>query len=491
MDLLTSNIWPPPSRIHMVGKGTPGAAQLSNALKSYDDDFIILAQGHHHKKEARIETAFAEDFTHVSTPEPVYRNDPAGVRAARLAACEWQERFFGIPPEKEFTMFVQNMQGRYAHGHACLTLADYHNGRDLNVVAPGLRWRVLDDHFRRARTPVSDYDGTAKNLLEAIKDAVRRAGGAEKVGMLYLNSPNNPTGRRITVQEYRDIKEYVVSLNEERVANGLSKIIIFLDDPYFEACDVLHVDEQRARTGVDPYLDIRYHALFESSVDMSPLVFFHSFSKFAEQAGSHGITLTLSTDPKFSTLYTNELVGFGGLGWDEAFMEKMAETFSGGVHDGRQLKRCRDVQELFSNNWNIMQNVFEGRLLSGVEDKMIDKGMVECLRVRKEDFEGCEVVYPNEERLTIDTNELLVETLGNFCGVGLVPEKDDRQIKAEGYDSENEVLIRVALNDPSRFEEGMLRTQKGLQQIRQCVREQRPLQRMSAESPALHPQPMP
>lgn len=459
---------PPHSRIRLQGSGTPAAANFSAAMKEYDPvNFIVCAQGNHHPTYGRMDESLSELYHHVSKPFPVYKGNPAGLEHALEVGAAWERRHTGAPATKENFLAVKD-QGRFVLGVGELALKRYLKVKELSGAVPQLRWRVTDMHMDMAGVQPSDYDETARDVVGSMKKAVRRAGGPEGIGMFYLCSPNNPTGRRFTEEEYHAIMTYADEINEIRVGQGLPKMVVFIDNPYFEACPLRHKDLERANTGTDPYLETGYP--FAKRAYSSPVVIMHSMSKFAEQAGTSGFTFVTSTDPEFTKVFKDVLTAYGALAYDQDFMDMVARVHAP-QNDPKLLKRYQQVGELFQANSDTMEEIFGAHVLQG------GPNMVRCVRVPFEEYMGCEVIYPDGEKVVIKNVSDLVETMGNFFGVGAVAEKDDGQIFSEGYDSDNESLIRYALNeDPERFRVAMERSESGLTQIAECVRAGRPLQ---------------
>ena len=461
--------WTPTNeRVRLIGKGTPAFADLSRDLAALNPQgYVTAAQGNHHPVYERMKLRLQDMFTFVSRPNPVYKGDPAGFEEPVEKAADFERSFFGAPATKNNTLIVKQ-QGRLVHGLIALTLKqDYLDENTDAAIMPNLRWRVLDGHIRRAGMKVFDYDETAEDVVASMRAAVDRAGGAEKVGMIYTCSPNNPTGRRFTAEEYKKIKEFLAEVNAVRAANNLKPAVLFCDDPYFEAHFILHRNYEKAKQGgAHCFLETNYHAL-----DGAPVVFMHSFSKFAEQAGSSGISLAVCTQPELLRLYKTTLQEYGGLAYGDELMELMNQTLDleNPENCSDMLSRCVQAGNLFYKNWLDFNDVFGERVIPG------QCNMVGCMRVDQEEFMGAIVEYPNGEKVTIDSVDLLVETLGNFYGIGLVAEQDDRQIPAEAYDSENESLIRFAMNDPVKFRQGAERAQKGLRQIAECLKLGTPL----------------
>ena len=451
----------PNTRIQLTRPaGTPQAADLSAALKRTNPDFVILAQGNHHP-DARMSQTLRTMFTYLSAPDPVYKNAPGGPGKATAAVAAWEHRFTGAPASPENTLIIKQ-QGRYALEKGVFALKTFMKGADSDaVLVPNLRWRVVDNIMIDADRTMVDYDNTDTDIVNAVADAVKRAGGPEKVGMLYLCSPNNPTGRRYTQNEYQGLRHLCDDINKARQISGKPPMVAFFDDPYFEAHYMNHNDLRRATAG-EPYLNTGYKGFFgndhHGQEPSTPALILHSQSKFLEQAGSNGMTFAVCTSQQFQKIYATKLTTGGALSYNHNFMDVVAGAFQED-NDPVMLDRCIEAANLFYANSKTLKNAMGASVLKG------ESNMVMCVTVPKASYVGCEVAYPDGERVMLKDSADLVETIANFGGVGLVPERNDKQTPAKGYNPETHDLVRIALNDPNRFEEGVRRMQEALAKI--------------------------
>jgi aspartate/methionine/tyrosine aminotransferase len=438
--------------------GTPGAADFSRELNAYAQsnnlNMIVMAQGNHHPDYGRMSAPLHNLFNYPSPSDPVYKNDPGTTRELKRNVAAWEQRMMGAPATEEGTLLIKQ-QGRFALGMGLIAASQYLK-QPQSIIVPNLRWRVVDSHiqYNPALNPV-DYDVTADDIASSVRQAVSKAGGPQNIGMLYLCSPNNPTGRRLGADEYRDIVALTDDINNARMAKGLPRMLVICDDPYFEACPIRHTDFDRAQQG-DHYLKTGYEGL--RGARNTPFLILHSFSKFAEQAGGNGMTVAVSTDPEFTAIYKNVLTTMGGLAYTNEFVKQMGYAFAPDPrNDSLMLERCQEASDLFATNRKIFDDVFGEYALAG------QPNMVGCVRVPKALYVGREITYPNGEKILMQDIDDLVEALGNFAGVGLVPEKNDRKVWAEGYNPKNEDLIRFAFNNDPQV------SVIGIQRALECV----------------------
>ena len=466
---MSTNTLPPsqqwvPSPIFVPLKrpaGTPQAANLSEALfagnkelgTAANSDFIVMAQGNHDPVYARMSAELSDMFTRTSRTNPVYKKTVTPVELAASVAG-FERRFFGVNATTE-NSFCIKQQGRFLDGVGMLALDAYHD-RPQKAVVPNLRWRVLDIHYKAAHFQTVDYDVTATDVAASIRQSVENAGGPLEVGMVYICSPNNPTGRRFTESEYRGIRQVVDGVNQARAAAGLKKTVIVCDDPYFPANYINHRNTVAAESGT-PYQQNGYRGLTENPD--TPVLYMHSFSKFAEMAGGEGTSLAVCTSPELTAILHTYYTAFGGLAYADGYAEGLQQILAP-ENDQNLLDRCIQEANLFYQNKQILDDAFGDKVLPS------QPNMVACVRVAKEGYVGRIVQYPSGKEVELKGIDDVVEMLANMYGVGLVPEKNERKVETQAYDAESEDIIRFALNNnPLRTREGISRAIDALRDL--------------------------
>ncbi len=388
--------------------------EIARVLKEQDKNLIFMHQGAEESVPKGLEHLRHFD----GTMSPLYNN----VLPAREEMAGFARHFFGLPAEPKNTFVVQS-NGRDVLARAWRMTTHPFIEAKMGPVAglPRKHWPMYQDVVIDANVEHQiKYDINRGDVLNSIRHEIDAFTGGDqslqdRIAILATNLPANPTGYASSVEEVKEIQDFLDRINEYRAERGMPKIAHIADDPYFAGL-------MQKLTG--SVLKTPYEGNFKiDSVTPSFIVF--SFSK-ALGTANLGTTGIVVTDSKMAKSFETALKAGNGFSFVKGAMDNFSEMISE--------KNYPLVREHFGNlrakylrNFTHVQNSLGQHLLDG------DPNMVCTIRI-PDNVLNKSILCNDGQRREITSGRDVVEYIANTYGVMTV----DQSLP-------DEPLLRLAL----------------------------------------------
>jgi aspartate/methionine/tyrosine aminotransferase len=277
----------------------------------------------------------------------------------------------------------------------------------------------------------------AKNIRAQIEKH-----GDNIVGV-YVNSPHNPTGTRLSKQEFDQI---FAGLNEYNSGEHLKrrqgrKIGLIMDNPYPHAApEVVRSENQKGLdTGLDSFRQDQ----------VTPWIMPVSGSKFFGTA-EPGFTM-IAVHSTYAKLLAARLIRSVGIGFFSPFFRALTAVLQA-ENDDTVLNHFARLREKYIANRAALEKVLGKSVVDG------DAGMTALVKISSDDYLGRTMT--THDGLAFPINDLndVIEYLANKHGVIAVN---------NGIDESGLALLRLAAaEEPANYEQGVNRLAAALNELR-------------------------
>ncbi len=423
--------WLPLNRDHSP---TKASTDLFNALKAAGADVINLGQGRETAEFAVLRAQLAASHNALNS---AYNVTPDDVFAA---ASLWLTRFLGIETQNS-TSFAMQTLGREGLDESLRLIAkQWGYGANTAVLMPDTSWPMVPDllqDYGLTSVPYNMQRGQyAANIAAALA-------ANNNIAAVYLNSPHNPTGLRLTATDFAEIFAVLDAHNSSPAMRALGKkVTLILDNPYFHA----------ASAGQSSLLDFGGEAFKLERI--TPWVSVQSFSK-AWGTAQPGFTL-LCCHPSLAKAFNTRLTRTVMLSYDKNFYGAILHCLQP-AQDAACLSHFSDLRQKYVQNRAALEAAFGVNKPSPATCLDGDAGMTALLRLDSNQFFNRQVSGKDNKPMTLANTNDLIEWLANKAGVVTVN---------NGLDSEGNALLRLAAAaQPAQYAQAVQRLQNAFAEV--------------------------